>query len=87
MTLRQQQRNCSPPNYAGGSSHKETHRIFHSRGKLCIGIHRDVEVSDATGEIWPLVSPPKEPRVHIDRAADRTVEALGEPAGIVVITD
>ena len=51
MTLRQQQRNCSPPNYAGGSGHKETHRIFHSlRGKLCIGIHRDVEVSDATGE-------------------------------------
>ena len=37
--------------------------------------------------IRPLVSPPKEPRVHIDRAADRTVEALGEPAGIVVITD
>jgi hypothetical protein len=31
--------------------------------------------------------PPKEPRVHIDRAADRTVEALGEPTGIVVITD
>ena len=30
--------------------------------------------------------PPKEPRVHIDRA-DRTVEALGEPTGIVVITD
>ncbi|WP_043777624.1 NAD(P)-dependent oxidoreductase [Rhodococcus sp. JVH1] len=30
---------------------------------------------------------PAEPRVHIDRAADRTVEALGEPTGIVVITD
>ncbi len=30
---------------------------------------------------------PKEPRVHIDRAADQTVEALGEPTGIVVITD
>ena len=41
MTLRQQQRNCSPPNYVGGSSHKVTHRIFHSlRGKLCIGIRR-----------------------------------------------
>ena len=31
--------------------------------------------------------PPGEPRVHIDRAADRTVEALGEPTGVVVITD
>jgi uncharacterized protein YbjT (DUF2867 family) len=31
--------------------------------------------------------PPKEPRVHIDRAAGRTVGALGEPTGIVVITD
>ena len=31
--------------------------------------------------------PPKEPRVHIDRAAERTVEALGEPTGVVVITD
>ena len=30
--------------------------------------------------------PPKEPRVHIDRAAERTVEALGEPTGVVVIT-
>lgn len=30
---------------------------------------------------------PAEPRVHIDRAAERTVEALGEPTGIVVITD
>jgi nucleoside-diphosphate-sugar epimerase len=30
---------------------------------------------------------PKEPRVHIDRAADRTVEALGEPTGVVVVTD
>jgi len=31
--------------------------------------------------------PPEEPRVHIDRAAERTVEALGEPTGIVVIID
>jgi hypothetical protein len=31
--------------------------------------------------------PPAEPRVHIDRAAQRTVEALGEPTGIVVIVD
>ena len=31
--------------------------------------------------------PPEEPRVHIDRAADRTVEALDEPAGVVVVTD
>src|SRR4051794_9395350 len=31
--------------------------------------------------------PPAEPRVHIDRAAERTVQALGEPTGIVVITD
>ena len=31
--------------------------------------------------------PPKEPRVHIDRAAERTVEALGEPTGVVVIVD
>jgi hypothetical protein len=31
--------------------------------------------------------PPKEPRVHIDRAAERTVEALGEPTGVVVIID
>jgi nucleoside-diphosphate-sugar epimerase len=31
--------------------------------------------------------PPAEPRVHIDRAAERTVEVLGEPTGIVVITD
>jgi nucleoside-diphosphate-sugar epimerase len=30
---------------------------------------------------------PAEPRVNIDRAAERTVEALGEPTGIVVITD
>jgi len=30
---------------------------------------------------------PAEPRVNIDRAADRTVEALGEPSGVVVITD
>ena len=30
---------------------------------------------------------PAEPRVNIDRAAELTVEALGEPTGIVVITD
>jgi hypothetical protein len=30
---------------------------------------------------------PEEPRVSIDRAAERTVEALGEATGIVVITD
>jgi nucleoside-diphosphate-sugar epimerase len=30
---------------------------------------------------------PDEPRVQIDRAAERTVEALGAPTGIVVIVD
>ncbi|GAA1232992.1 NAD-dependent epimerase/dehydratase family protein [Pseudonocardia alaniniphila] len=30
---------------------------------------------------------PTEPRVSIDRAAELTVKALGEPAGVVVITD
>jgi nucleoside-diphosphate-sugar epimerase len=30
---------------------------------------------------------PEEPRIHIDRAAERTVEALGEPTGVVVIVD
>jgi nucleoside-diphosphate-sugar epimerase len=30
---------------------------------------------------------PPEPRVQIDRAAVRTVELLGEPSGVVVITD
>ncbi|MDT7620993.1 MAG: hypothetical protein QOF99_1894 [Pseudonocardiales bacterium] len=30
---------------------------------------------------------PEEPRVHIDRAAERTVEALGEPTGVVLIVD
>ena len=30
---------------------------------------------------------PAEPRVHIDRAADLTVEALGSATGVVVITD
>jgi uncharacterized protein YbjT (DUF2867 family) len=30
---------------------------------------------------------PAEPRVQIDRAAERTMELLGEPSGIVVITD
>ena len=31
--------------------------------------------------------PPEEPRVHIDRASERTVEVLGEPTGVVVIID
>ena len=31
--------------------------------------------------------PPKEPRVHVDRAAERTVEALAEPTGVIVIID
>ena len=31
--------------------------------------------------------PPEAPRVNIDRAADRTVEALGEPTGVVIIID
>ena len=30
---------------------------------------------------------PEAPRVHIDRAAERTVEALGEPTGVVDIID
>ena len=30
---------------------------------------------------------PGEPRVQIDRAAERTVEALGEPTGVVVISE
>jgi hypothetical protein len=30
---------------------------------------------------------PEEPRVHIDRAAERTVEELGAPTGVVVIVD
>ena len=30
---------------------------------------------------------PEEPRVHIDRAAERTVEALDKPTGFVVIVD
>ncbi|MBD3143042.1 NAD-dependent epimerase/dehydratase family protein [Microbispora bryophytorum] len=30
---------------------------------------------------------PAEPRVQIDHAADRTVELLGAPSGVVVITD
>lgn len=30
---------------------------------------------------------PPEPRVHVDRAADRTVGLLGAPAGVVVVTD
>lgn len=30
---------------------------------------------------------PAEPRIHIDRAAERTVQALREPSGVVVITD
>ena len=31
--------------------------------------------------------PPKEPRVHVDRAVERTVDALGEPTGVIVIID
>jgi nucleoside-diphosphate-sugar epimerase len=31
--------------------------------------------------------PPEVPQVQIDRAAERTVEALGEPTGVVVISD
>src|SRR6185312_6196182 len=31
--------------------------------------------------------PPKEPRIHIDRAAEQTVGALRQPTGIVVIID
>jgi nucleoside-diphosphate-sugar epimerase len=31
--------------------------------------------------------PPNEPRVHIDKAAEQTVEALSAQSGIVVITD
>ena len=34
-----------------------------------------------------LAAASEEPRVHIDRAAERTVEALGEPTGVVVIID
>jgi hypothetical protein len=30
---------------------------------------------------------PDEPRVAIERAAERTVAALGEPTGVVVIVD
>jgi nucleoside-diphosphate-sugar epimerase len=30
---------------------------------------------------------PAEPRVQIDRAAERTVELLGAPSGVIVITD
>ena len=32
-------------------------------------------------------APPAEPRVQIDRAAERTVEALDEPSGVVRIVD
>lgn len=31
--------------------------------------------------------PPVEPRVHIDRAAQRTLDALSAPTGVLVITD
>jgi nucleoside-diphosphate-sugar epimerase len=31
--------------------------------------------------------PPKEPKVHVDRAAERTVQALNEPTGVIVIID
>jgi nucleoside-diphosphate-sugar epimerase len=30
---------------------------------------------------------PAEPRVHIDRAAERTLEALDEPSGVVIVVD
>jgi hypothetical protein len=30
---------------------------------------------------------PEAPRVHIDRAAERTVEALDGPSGVLVIVD
>jgi hypothetical protein len=30
---------------------------------------------------------PDDPRVHIDRAAERTVELLDAPSGVVLITD
>ena len=30
---------------------------------------------------------PQQPGVHIDRAAERTVEALGDPTGVVVIIE
>jgi nucleoside-diphosphate-sugar epimerase len=32
-------------------------------------------------------APPDEPRVHIDRAAERTVEALTAPSGVVNVVD
>jgi uncharacterized protein YbjT (DUF2867 family) len=31
--------------------------------------------------------PPAEPRVHIDRAAEQTVDALNAPTGVIVIVD
>jgi uncharacterized protein YbjT (DUF2867 family) len=31
--------------------------------------------------------PPEEPRVHIDRAAEQTVDALQAPTGVIVIVD
>jgi uncharacterized protein YbjT (DUF2867 family) len=31
--------------------------------------------------------PPEEPRIHVDRAAERTMEALGEPPGVIVIIE
>jgi nucleoside-diphosphate-sugar epimerase len=31
--------------------------------------------------------PPEGPRIHVDRAAERTVEALDEPSGVLVIVD
>jgi hypothetical protein len=30
---------------------------------------------------------PPEPRVHVDTAARRTVEAIGLPSGVLVVTD
>jgi hypothetical protein len=44
-------------------------------------------VSSTDPGIYNEQEPPEEPRVHIDRAAERTVEALAEPTGVVVIID
>lgn len=38
------------------------------------------------GTFYPR-HPPQPPRVHVDRAAGATVDALDEPGGILVITD
>jgi len=39
------------------------------------------------GTYYYYEQPPKEPRVRVDLAAERTVEALGEPTGVIVIID